>query len=282
MDKVYRGVLNKGKIRIFLADISDTALQICANHNYNYVTSDALSRVLSIAAIMGEMQKMGQLTIKIDGNGPLKSIIVDSDCEGHVRGLVTNPNCKAKSVNEAIGNKGFISVVKDFGMKHNFSSQCELISGGIGEDFSNYFNKSEQVPSFVNVGTNVKDNKFYAGAMVIQLMPGYKEEDILYVETFAKNTPTIAEILAVDDKIGALKELFSDIEILSESEVSFKCTCSEEKFCESLTVLPLEELKDIAKNKKDLEVTCNFCNSKYIIKHDAILNALAIKENKLN
>ena len=274
MDKIYRGVLNKGKIRIFLADISDTATHICANHGYNYVTSDALSRVLAVASIMGEMQKMGKVTIKIDSNGPLKCIIVDCDNEGHIRGLVSNPNPNSKSVQEAVGNKGLISVIKDFGMKHNFSSQSELISGGIGDDFSNYFIKSEQVPSFVNVGTNVSDNKFYAGAMIIQLMPGYKEEDVLYVENFAKNTPTIKEILAVNDKIGALNELFPEIEILSESKISFKCTCSKKRFLDSLATLNLDELKDMEKDHKDLEVVCNFCNSKYVINHEEIVDII--------
>ena len=59
-------MLDDGRIRIFLTDTSLACKEICSLHNLNTVSSDALSRVLSVSAIMGIMQKAGKLTIKIN------------------------------------------------------------------------------------------------------------------------------------------------------------------------------------------------------------------------
>lgn len=284
MDRILRGILNDGKIRIFLANTSKSCEKICSLHNLNGVGSDALSRVCSIAAIMGVMQKAGRLTVKIDANGPLKSIIVDADAEGNIRGFVANPELdkKVRKVEEAVGELGFITVIKDLGMKHNFSSQIELQTGGIGQDFSYYFKESEQVPSVVVVGSSLNNNEFTTGALIVQLMPGYKEEDILYVESFARQCPPLGEILKHDDMEGVLKELFPDIEILSTTDVNFKCSCSKGRFIAGVATLPVEDLQEMIEEGKDQEVYCNFCNSSYILTTEDLKYALEIKKDNKN
>jgi len=286
MDKIYRGVLNKGKIRIFIADTSLTCSKICQLHNLNFTCSDALSRVLSITAIMGIMQKMGKLSVKIEANGPIKTIICESDENANIRGLISNKNIEdGLKVEQAIGNKGFLSVVKDFGMKRNFTSQIELINGKIGDDFSYYFKESEQVPSLVGVGTVINDGIFYSGSLIVQLMPGYKEEDLLYLENFQKLCPPMRDILLVKDKKSALKELFPDIEILSEHDVNFQCSCNKDKFINGIACLNLDEINSMIDENKDYEVYCNFCNKKYIITNEDLKKSLNIrisKEKELN
>lgn len=281
MDKIYRGILNKGKIRIFLADTSFSCEQICSLHNLNFPCSDLLSRVLSIGSIMGAMQKMGDLTIKITGNGPAKQVIVCADEFGNIRGLVANPDVdNSLTCDQAIGEVGLLSVCKDFGMKHNFESQIDLWNGKIGDDFSYYFRESEQVPSLVNVGTYINDKEFKSGALIIQLMPGYKEEDIKYVEDFSKSCPDLKDILVKDDKKKELEKLIPGVEILEESEVRFKCTCSKERFLNSLACLEEKELEDIINEGKEIETHCNFCNQQYNFTIEEVKKALEIRRSK--
>ncbi len=280
MDCIYRCVLNKGKIRIFLADCSDSCKTICEKHNLNFAASDCLSRVLSVGAVMGIMQKYGNLTIKIDSNGPLKGLLVDADCDGNIRGFVLNSNVnESLTCKEAIGDLGILTVIKDFGMKRTFSGQVELQSGGIGDDFSYYFNESEQVPSVVAVGSSIEDHRFYSGALIVQLMPGYKEEDTMYVEHFAKQCPKITDIIKIEDKKAALEELFPEIEILSTHEVHFKCNCSKERFINGLATISKDEIVDIINENKDIELKCQFCNEKYVLSIDDVKESLKIRES---
>ncbi len=279
MDKIIRGILNDGKIRIFLADTSKSCEKICAAHNLGSAASDALSRVCSIAAIMGIMQKNGRLTVKIDANGPLKSIVVDADCEGNIRGYVARPNIDETitKVEEAIGDLGIITVIKDLGMKRNFSSQIELQSGKIGEDFSYYFKESEQVPSVVATGTHITINEFISGALIVQLMPGYQEEDLLYAENFAAQCPPVSDMLKIGDLEQVLSELFPEIKILSTSPVKFACNCSKGRFIAGVATLPVEDIQEMIVDNQDVELCCNFCNTKYILTMEDLQYALKLK-----
>lgn len=287
MDRVVRGILNEGKVRIFFADIKESCKEICGLHGCTPVVSDALSRVLSVGAIMGDMQKDGKLTIKIDSCGPVKLLLVDADSTGKIRGFVANPEADVPlkpngrlDVGSCVGELGVITVIKDLGMKQQFSSQIELQSGEIGDDFSMYFRESEQVPSVVAVGSviDTEGKVSQAGAIIIQLMPGYEEIDIQYVETLARNLPSMSEILSVDAPIeDKLKELMPEIEILGSKEVYFQCGCSMNKIIASLTTLNSEELEEMIEEEKDYEIRCEFCARTYKITKQDLEYALSLR-----
>ena len=53
---------------------------------------DAMGRVLSMGAMMGSMLKLEEtITLKVEGDGPIGKIIVDSDAHGNIRGYCDNP-----------------------------------------------------------------------------------------------------------------------------------------------------------------------------------------------
>ena len=72
-------------------------------------------------------------------------------------------------------------VVENLKLKQQYTSQVELQTGEIGDDFAYYFSVSEQVPSIVSVGVLVNPDYSIqsAGAMIIELLPNHTEQDIL-------------------------------------------------------------------------------------------------------
>jgi len=287
MDRVIRGILNGGKVRVFYADISNSCKEICELHNCTPVVSDALSRLLSVGAIMGDMQKDGRLTLRIDSCGPIKLMLVDASSTGTIRGFVANPDADVElterntlDVSKAVGELGFITVIKDLGMKQNFSSQIELQSGSIGDDFSMYFRESEQVPSLVAVGTKIGRDGLVAkaGALIIQLMPGAEEVDFQYVERLGKYLPPMSEILSVEASMEEkLLELIPEVEILGSKEVSFKCNCSREKIIASIATLHEDEIKEMIEEDHDFETRCEFCSRTYTITKEDLIESLRIR-----
>ena len=122
-------------------------------HNLSPVATAAFGRLLTITAIMGnEMKgKYNKLTIQLKGNGPLGTMLTTSNNFPKVKGYVTNPivdlplNDMGKlDVGGAVGNAGFINVIKDIGLKDPYIGISPLVSGEIAEDFANYFVNSEQ------------------------------------------------------------------------------------------------------------------------------------------
>ena len=58
----------------------------------------------------------------------------------------------------AIGNDGFINVIKDIGLKEPYIGISPLTSGELADDFTNYFVTSEQKQSAVALGVLVDKN----------------------------------------------------------------------------------------------------------------------------
>ena len=178
------------RVRIYLCATTALVDEARKRHDLWPTASAALGRTLSVGVMMGSMLKSDkeQLTIQINGNGPIGTIMVDAYSDGHVRGFVGEPHVHYQyndtgklAVGIAVGKDGYLEVIKDFGMKDNWSGKVALQSGEIGEDFAYYFTVSEQTPSAVSLGVLVNpDHQVQAaGGLLIQMMPDATEEDIV-------------------------------------------------------------------------------------------------------
>ena len=233
----------------------------------------ALGRTLTIAAIMSCTYKSGEfLNIRVNGDGPIGRITVEAT-DGHVRGFVENPgvylsyNNGKLNVKDAVGS-GTIEVIKDLHLRQPFSSSCEIISGEIAEDFTYYFAKSEQIPSSVGLGvlfdTDAKVRA--AGGFLLQVMPGCTEETIQRLEDRLSKMKSCSRM--IDEGYTAedmIKEITGgDYELLETRALDYSCSCSRERFRRGLKSLGSMEIRDILEKDKKAEITCNFCNTKYL------------------
>ena len=148
------------RVRIYLCATTALVDEARKRHDLWPTASAALGRTLSVGVMMGSMLKSDkeQLTIQINGNGPIGTIMVDAYSDGHVRGFVGEPHVHYQyndtgklAVGIAVGKDGYLEVIKDFGMKDNWSGKVALQSGEIGEDFTYYFTVSEQTPTAADV-----------------------------------------------------------------------------------------------------------------------------------
>lgn len=234
----------------------------------------ALGRTLLVGAMMGAMLKGNEkLTIRIKGDGPVGEILVDARANGNVRGYVSHPlvhfqypNGKL-NVAKTVGTTGELQVIKDVGLKDYYVSSVELISGELGEDFTYYFAKSEQVPSAVGVGVLVEtDNRVRAaGGFILQLLPGAPEQVIGEIEAKLSSIKPVSEMIdegyTPEQIIAALAG--SDHKIISSQPVEYFCDCSKERFGTSLKTIGKESLTEIIEEDEQAEVVCHFCNTKY-------------------
>lgn len=235
----------------------------------------ALGRVLTVGSMMGSMLKTKeeQLTIHINGGGPIGTIMVDAYSDGAVRGFVSDPHILLQyndtgklAVGTAVGKEGYLEVIKDMNMKENWSGTVALQSGEIGEDFAYYFTASEQTPSAVSVGVLVDtDNSILsAGGMIIQMLPDAEEEDIVKVENIVANLPHMSKMIQEHESLeDILRELFDDVKILTGQDIAFRCKCDRATMKRALTTLPKEERMKLIEEDHGCEITCNFCNEKY-------------------
>ena len=276
-DYLVKALAFEGQIRAYAARSTDTVDEARRRHNTWPTASAALGRAMTAAVMMGSMLKGEEkLTVKIEGDGPLGPILVDTNARGEVRGYVTNPhvhfdlNVHGKlDVKRAVGTSGFLSVVKDMGRGDFFTGQVPLVSGELGEDFTYYFASSEQIPSSVGAGVLVNpDNSILAaGGFIIQVMPGTGEETITAIETRLKELPPISKLIEKGlTPEELLYEIFDkeNVKILDTIPVSFKCTCSKERFGDAIISLGVAEIQEMIDKDGKAETQCHFCNEKYI------------------
>ncbi|WP_075979845.1 Hsp33 family molecular chaperone HslO [Bacillus massilinigeriensis] len=275
-DYLVKGIAYNGQVRAYAVRSTETVGEAQRRHYTWPTASAALGRAMSATVMLGAMlQGEDKLTVKIEGGGPIGAILVDSNAKGEVRGYVTNPqthfdlNEQGKlDVRRAVGTTGMLSVVKDIGLRDFFTGQVPIVSGELGEDFTYYLVTSEQIPSSVGVGVLVNpDNSILAaGGFIIQLMPGTEEETITAIENHLKNMTPVSKLI---EKGLTPEELLFEIlgkenvKILETMPVTFRCTCSKERFSNAIISLGKDEIEDMIKEDGKAEAQCHFCNEIY-------------------
>jgi molecular chaperone Hsp33 len=283
-DIAVRGLSSNGNVRGLACITTNLVNELQARHNTWPVATAALGRTTSIAAMMGLMLKgKERLTIQVKGDGPLGSMVVDADSEGHVRGYVDNPHVHLPSnalgkldVGGAVG-AGMLYVMRDMGLKDVYRGSVELQSGEIGDDFTHYFAVSEQTPSAVGAGVLVDtDNRaIVAGGFIVQLLPGHTEDDIALLEQHLTGVRSVTDCLKTGISSRELLQLIvPDVQISESRPIHFQCKCSRERMRVLLSGLGRAEVKSLLEEQGDAELVCHFCNQKYHFNSSDLQNLL--------
>ncbi len=288
-DKLVRGNSIDGAIRVFAAITTDTVNEAQRIHGTYPVATAALGRLLTGAAIMGAAglkNETDSLTLQIRGNGEIESLVAVTDCNSKVRGYVSNPyverplNNKGKlDVGGAIGG-GYLSVVRDLGLKEPYSGQIPLVSGEIAEDLTYYYAKSEQIPTSIGLGVLVDtDNTVIAaGGFMIQLMPEATEDMAVKLEEILKDLPPVTNMIkdgmTAEDILFRVTEGFSMVCENKGAEPEYKCTCSKERMEKALISIGKKELEELIEDQGEAELTCRFCDNKYLFNKEELTELL--------
>ncbi|UGB31080.1 Hsp33 family molecular chaperone HslO [Metabacillus sp. B2-18] len=277
-DYLIKAMGYNNQVRAYATRTTETVAEAQRRHQTWPTASAALGRAMTAGVMMGSMLKgNAKLTIKVEGKGPIGVILVDSNSKGEVRGYVTNPqthfdlNAQGKlDVARAVGTDGMLTVVKDLGLKDNFSGQVPIVSGELGEDFTYYLVTSEQVPSSVGVGVLVNpDNTILAsGGFIIQLLPGTDDETITEIENRLNSIEPISKLIQrgltpeeiLDEVLGK-----GNVKILEKQPVSFRCQCSKERIENAIVSLGVDEIQSMIDDEGQAEAQCHFCNETYLL-----------------
>ncbi|QIK68933.1 Hsp33 family molecular chaperone HslO [Erysipelothrix sp. HDW6C] len=289
-DKIVRGIALGGRVRFFVTKTTETVERARQIHDTYPAASAALGRVMSVAVIMGSTLKSDEekLVIEIKSDGELNHILVNADNRGFIRGLVSNPH--VHQVNEATGKldvggivgSGFLRVTHKTGDTATFSSQTELQTGEIGDDFAYYYAQSEQVPSALSVGVLVNEDLTIksAGAILVQVLPEATEEDIVTIEKVFAELPPVSELMVNQEAIEVAANLFDETVILQTGDVQYFCGCNKTQMRDVLRTLNTEDLQALIEEDHGATLKCHYCNTEYKFKEEELVEL--IDERKKN
>lgn len=277
MDTIIRMIAKDAPIKAMAIQAKGIVERAREIHKTLPVATAALGRTLMAASMMGQQikEKDGSVTLRINGGGPLGSILAVSDSDGNVRGYVQNGQVElplkgpAKlDVGTAVGTNGSLTVIKDLKLKEPYVGTIPLVSGEIAEDITAYFAESEQIPTACALGVLVDRDQsvLAAGGYLIQLLPGAEEGLIDKIEAGVRRVGSVSHALSRGlDAQGLLEEVLSDfqLEVLETHPVEYRCSCSRERVSRALISMGREELSSLIAEQGQADLSCQFCDKVY-------------------
>lgn len=284
-DLLVRAITSDGLVKAMALssrDLVDRAREI---HGCSPLAAVALGRTLTAASMLGASLKeeRGSVTLQVRGGGPLGAITAVGDCGGGVRGYLQNPGVDLPlrpdgklDVGAGVGREGRLTVVKDLNLREPYVGTVELRSGEIAEDVAAYFAESEQIPTACALGVLVDTDRTVraAGGYLLQMLPGAGEDVISRLE---ESVSRLGPVTAALDRGLSPEELLREalrgfrVDILETQEVAYVCPCNRDRVARAVLAMGREEIKKLAREQENTEITCQFCDRKYHFGREELL-----------
>lgn len=287
MDEIVRAVTTDGFVKISAVTARKAVDRAREVHGMSPTACAALGRALCGASMLGELMKEddASLTIRVNGGGAIGSVIAVSDSGGNVRGYVTNPKADLPTradgkldVGGLVGRNGMLTVSRDLGLKEPYVGSTELVTGEIAEDLAQYMVESEQIPAAVGLGVLIGTDKTVkaAGGFIVQLMPGAPEELITKLEDNIFMMDQLTTVLDEDGIDTVIDQVLAGLEheTVERKPIEYRCNCSRERVSDALRGCGEDELRSMATEGKNTEVTCQFCDKVYNFTPEELLTLI--------
>jgi len=284
MDGIAKALVFDGLVKVVAFKTTDLVNEAIRLHGLSPLAAEALGKVLSVAAYMSNELKGNKekLSVQVTNKGALGSIIVAADAGAKVRGYVEHKDAilpplgnGKQDLFKGVGSEGFITVIKDLGLKDPYVGRTELVRGNLEEDFAWYFTRSEGAPTALALEVMIGEDGTCtsAGGVLVQPMPGCPEHILVIVEDIVSQFAHIGEIYKEKSPSDVLQDYFGHfkIEYLPVVTPVYRCKCSREQMSNAVISLGRADSVNLLMERGEIEVLCHFCGRKYVFtKQDVI------------
>jgi len=282
-DRLHNFLLADGAIRGVILNGTRMVNEMRSNHELGILETLVLGRAYLGAALMAsDLKSNDRISIQFDCSGPIKGLVVEANAFGEVRGYLKQVPIPLDRPMESFDlspffGAGFIAVTKYLeDAKQPFTGQVMLKYGNIAQDLANYYLTSEQVPTAFNL--SIKFDKqgevTGAGGLFLQAMPRAGDDLTASLEERVTHLPSLGEVFSTgNDPESLITEAFKEYspQLLANHRVEFMCHCNRDKVQSLLTLLPIDDLKDISDNGPfPLEMCCHYCNTCYHFRREEL------------
>lgn len=286
MDKILHGICANENIRLVAISAKDLITEAQGIFNLSRVATAALGRQLMMTTMMASRLKNPTecVTTIIGGNGLSGNMVCTGRYGALVKGYTPNPLVELPlredgkiDVSGYVGRTGKLTVITDLSLKEPYVGTCNLVSGEIAEDFAQYFMVSEQQPSLVYLGANLRadTNTVNAGCgLWISALPDCPDYEVDRIVSKTASIAALTQRVAAGEELDkVMAEMLCDIEfrITETQQPKYLCDCNIARLERALISIGAAELTNIIEQDGGAEITCQFCNKKYHFERDALI-----------
>ncbi|MBA2649793.1 MAG: Hsp33 family molecular chaperone HslO [Legionella sp.] len=278
IDSLQRFIFEHAHIRGEIVHINNTFKTIMSQRNYPPRVKIMLAEAMvSCLLLTSSIKFEGSLSLQFQGDKRLSLILVQCDHDLNIRALAQFE----ESLTDEDYDKAFLTgkmmlTINQDAQAQTYQSMVSIESSEMSENLMNYFAQSEQITT----GVWLAVNDDCAAGLLLQLMPSdasIEREQFWEYAVQLGQTVTEEELLTLDNQT-LLYRLYNETELrlFDSRPTQFKCRCTPDKMKQVVRVLGEQDALELLKSRKELEVTCDFCNQSYGF--DPIDVALIFKE----
>ncbi len=212
----------------------------------------------------------GKLTLQARGSGPVTLLVVQANADGGQRGLA-HWSCEPpeSSLPDIFGDATLTIQIESGKRGEVYQGVVEAKGELLQDAIGSYFENSEQLPT--RLWLHCDGEK--AAGILLQQLPGDADDDKerdrqddWHRIGLLADTVGVEELFSTDTA-KLLTRVFSaeDVVRLFDAEpLRFSCACSRDRTSALIEGLGIKEARDILAEEGNIEVVCEFCNSRNV------------------
>ena len=284
-DALTRFVLEHAAVRGAYVALPDTARSVLACHPYPPALARVLGELLAASALLASTLKFtGSLIVQLSGDGPVRLLVVECTDALALRATAQWDAERAQSLgadatlSDLAGGAAhgrLVLTLDPKGAGTMYQGIVALESGSVAGLIEHYLATSEQLASRLVLASDGGG----AAGMLVQRLPGASEQDdAAWQRVLAALSAVEPQSLAAGEPAtriiaAALPE--EDVRVFRPRPVSFACSCSRARVENALRIAGAAEVESILAERGSVEVTCEFCNRRYVFAPDEARGAVA-------
>lgn len=271
-----------GNVVVRAVCATELVQKVIGQHQCSPMAGIALGRALLATTLLANGRDEGEsLQLRIQGDGPIGSIITEASSALTVRGMVGNPAADAPSVPDlvGVGSASTLRLTRTHPYwKRPYTGTIGLKCGEIAEDVAQYLGMSEQTPA--SMGLSVEwDSEAgcikQAEGWLVTLLPGWDEAEVSVVEA---NINTFDRMESTGSRPHDIcKHMMRELrgEFQAEQKPTFRCKCSKKRLATAVMMLGKSEVEQILRDKETVEAQCDWCGSPLTLTPEEVLDHLS-------
>ncbi|BBD78903.1 Hsp33 family molecular chaperone HslO [Aerosticca soli] len=268
-DVLHRFLLERAGVRGALVRLGSAWHAVAGRAGYPEALRELLGQSLAASALLtGNIKFEGALSIELKSGGPLRLLFAECTERGRLRGLARWDEPLPAALDLSALPEAVMAITIGHAERgQRYQGLIDLRGADLGGALEGYFAQSEQLPSRLLLAAD----DAHAVGLLLQQLPGEGGHDVPVDEDgwnrVLQLTATLgdAELLATTPE-QLLYRLYHEesVRLFEPRPLAFGCSCSRERVEAVLRALgPAEVEAALAANDGEIEVTCEFCATRY-------------------
>jgi len=265
-DTLHNFLFEHAAIRGDVVHLDASWREVLKRHEYPAPLRSLLGELMVAAALLTARLKFeGSLTLQLQGSGPVTLGVVECSSERLMRGLLRwEGDIEPGPLHQLMGTGQLVITIEQRRTGERYQGVVDVTGDSVAEAIECYLAQSEQLETRLWLVANEQS----AAGLLVQRMPSQDDnEDVDAWPRVVQLADTVKdeELLGLDAH-EILHRLFfeEDVRLFEALPVAFRCSCSFERVENTLRMLGRDEMRSIIEERGTVDVTCEFCNQRYV------------------